>query len=235
MISCLCPTFGRVALLEEAIESYLRQDYPGKSELVICNDQSEQRLHFDHPSVRIINLKQRCTDLGTKRNTTASYARGDWLLTWGDDDIHLPGRIRRMADFVQSNGFSFALEGPHFILNHTGMHRKTYATAGAHLIHRNFLKKIGGLSHQSHGEDVDLNQRIQQAIGPLPTCEEEPQFIYRWHSDRPHISALQSDHYRIIGELSSQMLNEGKEPTGDIDLQPCWRQDWMKLAEMAQM
>ena len=34
-VSCICPTFARVYLLEEAIESFLRQDYKGEKELII--------------------------------------------------------------------------------------------------------------------------------------------------------------------------------------------------------
>jgi glycosyltransferase involved in cell wall biosynthesis len=232
MISCLCPTFGRVSLLEEAIESFLRQDFSGDSELIIGNDLSRQVLHFDHPSVRVINLENRCADLGTKRNVTASYAQGDWFMTWGDDDIHLPGRIRRMVDFVKSEGLNFALEGPHFILDHVGMHRKSHATTGAHIIHRDHFQKVDGITTLSAGEDANFNQRIQKAIGRLPVCKAEPQFIYRWHSDRPHISAQKHDHYRLIGELTDRLLNENKEPTGDVLLHPCWKQDWIEKSKV---
>ncbi|MCL4258972.1 MAG: glycosyltransferase family 2 protein, partial [Anaerolineales bacterium] len=48
-VSCICPTYGRVELLEEAIESFLRQDYPGQKELIVLNDYAGQTLHFDHP------------------------------------------------------------------------------------------------------------------------------------------------------------------------------------------
>jgi len=37
-VSCQCITYDRVELLEEAIESFLRQDYKGEKELVILND-----------------------------------------------------------------------------------------------------------------------------------------------------------------------------------------------------
>ena len=44
-ISAKCVTYGRVSLLEEAIESFLKQDYPNsRCELVIVNDCPIQRL-----------------------------------------------------------------------------------------------------------------------------------------------------------------------------------------------
>jgi glycosyltransferase involved in cell wall biosynthesis len=91
-VSCVCPTFARAYLLEEAIESFHRQDYPGEKELIICNDFIDQELIYDHPDVKVINLKERCKNLGEKKNITCSYATGDLLLTWEDDDIHLPSR-----------------------------------------------------------------------------------------------------------------------------------------------
>ena len=46
-VSCICLTYGRVALLEEAIESFLRQDYPGVKELVVLNDLDRFHLAMD--------------------------------------------------------------------------------------------------------------------------------------------------------------------------------------------
>jgi glycosyltransferase involved in cell wall biosynthesis len=38
LISAKCITYGRVNTLEEALHSFLQQDYPGKKELIIVND-----------------------------------------------------------------------------------------------------------------------------------------------------------------------------------------------------
>ena len=34
-VSCICPTYARPDLLEEAIQSFLLQDYPGPKELIV--------------------------------------------------------------------------------------------------------------------------------------------------------------------------------------------------------
>ena len=49
-------TYGRADMVEEALYSFLNQEYEGESELVIVNDYPLQKLIFDHPKVRIINL-----------------------------------------------------------------------------------------------------------------------------------------------------------------------------------
>ena len=56
-LSCKCITYGRVKMLEEAIQSFLQQDYPAdKCELVIVNDYPLQILEYNHPQIKIFNL-----------------------------------------------------------------------------------------------------------------------------------------------------------------------------------
>ena len=65
-ISAKCITYGRVGVLEEAISSFLQQDYPqDKCELIVVNDYPLQKLElpFDVPNIKIYNL-----DNGTNKN-----------------------------------------------------------------------------------------------------------------------------------------------------------------------
>lgn len=73
-VSCICPTYGRVALLEEAIETFLRQDYPSPKELIVVNDYAGQTLYFDHPEGRVINVPQRFHSVGEKYKAAALAA-----------------------------------------------------------------------------------------------------------------------------------------------------------------
>ena len=68
MISCKMITYGRVEFLEESLQSFLNQDYDGEKELVIVNDYPQQKLIFDHPEVRIINLDYTFETIGQKEN-----------------------------------------------------------------------------------------------------------------------------------------------------------------------
>ncbi|NJN06124.1 MAG: glycosyltransferase family 2 protein [Rhodobacteraceae bacterium] len=92
-VSCICPTYGRVELLEEAIESFLRQDYPGQKELIVLNDYEQQTLLFDHPEVRIVNLRDRFQSVGEKYKAAVALASHDLIFVWHDDDIYLPHRL----------------------------------------------------------------------------------------------------------------------------------------------
>jgi glycosyltransferase involved in cell wall biosynthesis len=228
-VSCLCPTFARVPLLEEAIESFLRQDYVGESELIVCNDFQKQTLAFDHPRVKVVNLDERAQNLGAKRNATADLATGDYFLTWGDDDVHLPSRITRMVDFVTKEVVEFALEGHHFCLYAGQMKSDPRATAGAHIISRKLYYELGRIPELSCGEDVAFNERLKERFGAWKHCSAPPQFIYRFTSGRPHISAFgpkETDPYGRMLVLAEECVQSGKEPSGLVELNPQWRQDW---------
>ena len=41
-VSCFCLTYGRPRLLEEAIHSFLQQDYAGPKEMIVLNDYADQ-------------------------------------------------------------------------------------------------------------------------------------------------------------------------------------------------
>ena len=105
-VSCICPTYGRPALLEEAIYCFLQQDYPGPKELIVLNDYAGQTLLFDHPEVRMINLPTRFRTVGEKRNAAVALAAHDLLFVWDDDDIYLPHRLSfSVANFDAQKGF----------------------------------------------------------------------------------------------------------------------------------
>ncbi len=92
-ISCICPTYGRVDLLEEALYSFLGQDYQGMKELVVLNDYGQQTLTFDHPEVRIINFPKRLHTVGEKYKAAVGLCSHDLIFVWHDDDIYLPRHL----------------------------------------------------------------------------------------------------------------------------------------------
>jgi len=77
-ISCLCPTYGRPQCLEEAIFSFLTQDYQGEKELVILNDLADQTLIFDHPDVKIINVKNIARNISCVPKSSSYVTQGKY-------------------------------------------------------------------------------------------------------------------------------------------------------------
>ena len=107
-ITCLMPTYNRATgamhLLEEAVESFLRQDCPDK-ELIICNDTPGQTLRCDAPGVVVLNTGRRFRTLSDKIQYMIDHSTGTYLCRWDDDDIHLPHRLsysfRRLSEYTE--------------------------------------------------------------------------------------------------------------------------------------
>ncbi len=238
-VSCICPTFCRVYLLEEAIESFLRQDYAGEKELIVCNDFLPQELIYNHKDVKVINLPERAPNLGKKRNLSYENATGDLFLTWGDDDIHLPGRISRMAYSLQTQNKEFLYEGQYYILYGGELIWEPGKTSGAHIITRNLFQKLNGIPEMNSGEDQEFNRRVDQLIGPLTSCTDNPQFLYRFSTGRVHVSQFGEDKdnkrsgYDRVYDSAMSYIKAGIEPQGRIHLQPKWTKDWVEEVKHA--
>lgn len=239
-VSCICPTFGRAYLLEEAVESFHRQDYPGEKELIICNDFTMQEIAYTHPDVKVINLVERCPTLGHKRNVAYSHATGDLFLTWGDDDIHLPSRISRMVKATKSFDSEFVYEGPYFILYGGKMYRERGRTSGAHIITKDLFYRAGTIPEINSGEDQAFNTKVKLCLKKeLPVCIEEPQFLYRYSTNRVHVSQYGEDKrdkksgYEIVLDMAKEYVNKGLEPSGLYELKPKWTKDWVQEVKNA--
>jgi len=229
-VSCLCPTYGRFHLLAEAVESFLRQDYAGPKELIILNDLPQQQIKFSHHEVRVVNVSERFPNLGAKRNHAAALARYQLLLTWGDDDIHLPHRISRMVESLGER--PFLLEGWHYCSYGAQLLLNRFPTMGAHIVDKKFYFSIGGVPEKDTGEDAGFNDRAKKVLGKIDHATENPAFWYRWSgTERPHISAFHDpkgvrDPYELFRLRVQHLLESGAEPTGELTLVPAWRKDY---------
>jgi glycosyltransferase involved in cell wall biosynthesis len=106
LVSCIMPTYNRRAFLPHAIRYFLRQDYPSK-ELIIIDDGTDniEDLVPCDPSIHYCRLDQKIT-LGAKLNLACSYANGDIIANWDDDDWYAPGRLTYQVNTLEKNGTS---------------------------------------------------------------------------------------------------------------------------------
>uniref|UniRef100_A0A7C4LJE9 Glycosyltransferase n=1 Tax=Schlesneria paludicola TaxID=360056 RepID=A0A7C4LJE9_9PLAN len=240
-VSAMCLTYGRPHLLEEAIQSFLLQDYPGPKELVVLNDFADQTLVCDHAEVRVINTAQRFPTVGEKRNACATLARHDILFVWDDDDLYLPWRlslsIRRLDEskgfykcpraWMLNNG---QLEGPTTNLYHS-----------AACFTRDLFERAGCYPHIGSGQDWGLEDAIKRLI-PAEKDDhalgsDELYYIYRWQGTGSyHLSAFGRDEGRSVpgqakvAEFVQGQVREGKILTGMVRLKPAWREDYLGMA-----
>jgi glycosyltransferase involved in cell wall biosynthesis len=240
-VSCICLTYGRPHVLEEAIYSFLIQDYAGNKELIVLNDYAEQTLMFDHPEVQVINCLQRFRTVGEKMNAAVALASHDLLFVWDDDDIYLPHRLSFSVEhFDPAQGF--------FKPNHAWFWRdgKLHGISNKCLFHvascwsRQRFDAVRGYPADGTGYDLvfenSLGKHFHGSVKRYPIKPEEIYYIYRWGGTGSyHMSAFGSyiaganvGHDRVESYVQRRAAR-GEIPRGDILLRPGWKTDYRQL------
>jgi glycosyltransferase involved in cell wall biosynthesis len=241
LVSTLCPTYNRMPhlrhLLEEAVECFLRQDYPDK-ELLICNDTPGQRLSINHPQIKVFNLEERMPTLTGKISYLIEQAQGEVLCRWDDDDIHLP---HRLSYSVAQLGGSFEWHPDrHWYMEGLEVKKLTLSPGNTHTMavwHRDLLPMIGGYPKGLSGnEDQVFNQMLlKYGIngGNRPIPNDKVFYIYRWSTGSRHLSGMgggphwnpHQAHYDALGRLPSV--------SGLFTIRPHWRRDYVRIVDEA--
>lgn len=230
-VSCYCATYGRPHVLEEALESFLRQNYTGDKELIILNDFKENTLSYDHPQVKIYNVKEHIMPLGKKFNETVKLCSGDILMPWEDDDIYLPNRISYTVDHMENGffhvGFAY-LDLPGNKLQLSGNHFHCNMA-----VEKSLWDKVGGYSEIDNCTlDVELMARLKkEANFKIPNFDFKDIFyIYRWGTTGSyHASGWGSSDGVSVSNNVKKMMSSN-DIVGDYYLQPFWKYDYEAVA-----
>ena len=242
-VSCFCLTYGRPRILEEAVHSFLQQDYAGPKEMIVLNDYADQVLAFDHPEVQVINLPRRFRSLGEKLNAAVALASHDLLFVWDDDDIYLPHRLSfSVVNFEPRKGL-FKVETA-WLWNHhvlSGPVRNLFHAASCWS--RDLFEAVRGYPADGSGCDQIFEKRLATgfpgSVQPWEVAPEEIYYVYRWGgTDSYHLSVQGGDRvgrngkYAEVAAFVEQRANQGEIPRGHIALQPCWRADYPGLVSI---
>ncbi|MGN6212330.1 glycosyltransferase [Parafilimonas sp.] len=102
LVSCIMPTYNRRKFIPHAIEYFLRQDYSNK-ELIIIDDGSDivEDLVPADTSIRYFKLSKKLT-LGAKLNMACTYAKGDVIANWDDDDWYASSRLQYQVEALNN-------------------------------------------------------------------------------------------------------------------------------------
>jgi glycosyltransferase involved in cell wall biosynthesis len=223
-VSCLCLTYGRPFLLEEAVESFLRQTWNGPKELIILNDHPDQELVFKYPKVVVANRKTRLPTLGEKRNLSVELARYEYLLPWDDDDVHLPWRIEETMHGLEGRDF---FKCPQVWQTNRGVFENNvqdddFAYHATAAYSRTLFEQIGGYPHMNGGEDQEFEGAIKRCSNSrhwnvVRVPLERVFYIYRRCHGSYHVSGV--DDLRDI---------EPDVNRGEYHLRPHWKIDYCK-------
>lgn len=236
MISCKCITYGRVSFLEEAINSFLKQDYQGDKELIIVNDCPFQKLYYSHPEITIYNIPETFKTIGEKENFAVSQCRGEIIALWDDDDIALPNHLSNVEKYMKDNDWIQWQKGINCVdfeiqaINSVGVSGMVYRKSA--------VITIGGFPLENAGYDISFIGRLQKynlKYEPISPPDNEVSWIYNWGNGSYHMSGLGTDtpdRPNVIQRHSEHIENLrqlGKIPEGKIILQPYWRKDYVRM------
>ena len=231
-VSCILPTFNRfpqsLHLVEEAVESFIRQDYPHK-ELIILNDCPTQEVVFDHPEILVLNSSRRFRTMGEKLNAAFGLATGEFLCRFDDDDISLPHRLSLGVRKLQEKGLAYWGSRQFFFDNGKTTRISRNGAPSKSIWTREAFDAVGGFPHVDSGQDTDFQRAVKLNDPDLFRVEEVPFpeifYIYRWGTGSVHLSGFGRgpEGYRKIGE----------KPTvaGTFELSPHWRKNYKKEIE----
>ena len=228
-ISCKCITYGRVEFLEESIESFLRQEYKGPKELVIINDYPLQKLQFEHPDVRIINVGETFSTIGEKENFAIAQCKYDVIAVWDDDDMALPNHLSNINKFFPG----------HDLLHwNKGIFLRSYKIAAIRAVgnsgivySKQIWEKVGKHRPENAGYDTTFVQLIKKHGGKICRAfppDNEASWLYTWGGGSYHMSGRGKDHpgmENVIIRHSRHIESlrvAGKIPEGDVKLRPHW-------------
>lgn len=233
LVSCYCPTYGRVHCLEESVECFLRQDYKGPKELVILNDYEEQEISFDHPEVKVYNVPYRIKPLGAKFNATIELCSGDVLFCWEDDDIYLPHRISytldHMSDGIYHTGDGFFEHADNVITTASNIFHATHAFT------KDLFYKINGYPDKDQcSVDIEIMEKFNTLLG-RPYSQNTPvvdrHYIYRWATINSYHGSgwgpSVPDLSESVGQIVEHQRKKNKIPSGKVVLQPKWTHDYI--------
>lgn len=231
-ISCICLTYNRFPtrgyLLEEAVHSFLQQDYQDK-ELVVVNDCPQQTLVFDHPNVLIVNLPRRCATLGEKYNLAVALSSGSHIAPWDDDDISCPKRLSFAAELLNRSGAHYYKAFGQWCLTRKGLVKSTnFVGHNSSVYSRKAFAKTGGYPITSWGPDTEMDRKLKLLGAPVSgeTSAADYQFIYRWGVSDLHLSSLGGDDPERAWALAGQKPVEA----GKFVLEPKWLYPYSSLA-----
>jgi glycosyltransferase involved in cell wall biosynthesis len=237
-ISAKCITYGRVHLLEESIESFIKQDYAGKKELVIVNDYPLQKLIYNHPDVRIINLDKTFDTIGEKENFAVSQCKSDIIAVWDDDDVAMPNHLSNIAKyFVEGSDLLHWHRGVFF--NEPSISAITGLGNSGIVYSKQVWERVGGHPIENAGYDNTFVYSIRLLPDPKLVFaepeDEDVSWFYMWGGrgyhmsgqgtdtpDKPNVIQRHSEHV----ELERQA---GRIPTGDVQLNPNWKYDYKQM------
>ena len=220
MISVLTITYKRHHLLEEAIESFLRQESKIDSEMVIINDNPEVDYIYSNDRVRVFNCKERFPSIASKLEWGYKQCKYDYIYRLDDDDLLAPWAIENVKEDILSNlGYEiYRSQGMYFFVNNKFQKEDSNINNG-NVYTKDYLNRIE-FPDKSGDEDMYITFRNNAKIYESKL---KHTMLYRWGMNTLHISGMGIQPNDFILAQADVMLDGTK---GEIILNPHFDNDY---------
>jgi glycosyltransferase involved in cell wall biosynthesis len=221
MISVLTITYKRHHLLEEAIESFLRQPCTD-CEMVVVNDNPEMEYIYEHDRVKIINCKERFPSIASKLEWGYKQCKHDYIYRLDDDDLLAPWALENVkADILANPGFEiYRSSGMYFFVNNEFQKEDSNINNG-NIYTKAYLDRIK-FPDKSGDEDMYITFRNDATIYESSL---KHTMLYRWGMATLHISGMGIQPNEAVLAKADEMLDN---TTGEIKLNPHFDENYYK-------
>jgi glycosyltransferase involved in cell wall biosynthesis len=219
MISVLTITYKRPHLLEEAMESFLQQEVVG-AEMVIINDNPEVDYVYEHPNIRIFNLKERFPSIAAKLEWGYKQCQNHYVYRLDDDDLLAPWALENVKEDILNNpGHEiYRSRGMYFFVNNEFKKEDSNINNG-NVYSKSYLDRIK-FPNKSGDEDADITFMHKADIYESKL---KHSMLYRWGMGTLHISGMGIQPNEVILAQADKVL---EEPSGVIQLNPHFDNDY---------
>ena len=190
LVSCIMPTAGRAAYIEQSIDMFMQQDYPNKELIIVFNKLSDIPYIYYPPEVKLVMVPTQI--IGAKRNEAVRHAAGAIIAQWDDDDLYNTHRLSDQAlpilqgiaeitglqNFVcyeAPTGNSYKADEMLFAAIYGGVH-------GGTLVYNRYVwEKLCYYPNYKCGEDAGFLRNAQKLGARLVPVDGADSFVYVRH------------------------------------------------------
>ncbi|OAM87868.1 glycosyltransferase family 2 protein [Termitidicoccus mucosus] len=228
LFSVIIPSYNRLELLKEALDSVWWQTFTDYEVIVVDDGSSDGTWEYLlSQGERLTALRQANAGPGPARNLGAKHAKGEYLAFLDSDDLWFPWTLATYHSVIKENGLPSFIAGKPFRFDHADqlarveseqlevLNFRDYYESGdewrwhgvsSFVIRRNVFQGSGGFPNDFfNGEDADLAMRLGVSPGFIQIVR-RCSFGYRNHGGN-----ITKD---VINGLSGINRNLTHEQTG---------------------
>jgi hypothetical protein len=201
-IDCLMGTYGRYAVVCEALACFLQQTALSQATLLIYN-QHPSALSFDHPRVRVVNERAPDGSLRHIRRRMHDLARpdADLIHWWDDDDLYLPWHLEDCLAHIGAH-VAWKPQSSWYSRANTSFRRVANRFEGSWIFRADYLKAAPLDTHPTYTDHPVILQTEEAGLLATTELGDRTSYIYRWSNGTAHLSS-----YGVAPDQAAQRDN----------------------------